>query len=94
MSLIVPKLCFLQANFEQIYQKHVSRPSWQAFLASGHQIFRANFRTRWTNRQPRMEAKIQQLKIKNSSQGQPPCLPSLSYALFHWKNQAVNVAEC
>ena len=44
MSLIVPKLCFLQANFEQIYQKHVSRPSWQAFLAPGNQIFRANFK--------------------------------------------------
>ena len=59
MSLIVLKLCFLQADFEQIYQKHVSRPSWQAFLASGHQIFRANFETRWTNRQqPRVEAKI------------------------------------
>ena len=26
MSLIVLKLWFLQANFEQIYQKHVSRP--------------------------------------------------------------------
>ena len=59
MSLIVLKLCFLQADFEQIYQKHVSRPSWQAFLASGHQIFRANFKRRWTNRQqPRVEAKI------------------------------------
>ena len=59
MSLIWLKLCFLQANFEEIYQKHVSRPSWQAFLAWGNQIFRANFKTRWTNRQqPRVEAKI------------------------------------
>ena len=44
MSLIVLKLWFLQADFEQIYQKHVSCPSWQAFPASGHQIFRANFK--------------------------------------------------
>ena len=71
MSLIVLKLCFLQADFEQIYQKHVSRPSWQAFLASGHQIFRANFKTGWTNRQPLMEAKLQQLNIYKSFQGQP-----------------------
>ena len=51
VSLIVLKLQFLQANFEEIYQKHVSYSSWQALLAQGNQIFRANFKT-WTNRQP------------------------------------------
>ena len=51
VSLIVLKLQFLQANFEEIYQKHVRCPSWQALPAWGNQIFRANFK-RWTNRQP------------------------------------------
>ena len=72
MSLIVLKLCFLQANFEPRSIKSMSViPAGKAFLAAGHQIFRANFKTGWTNRQPLMEAKLQQLNIYKSFQGQP-----------------------
>ena len=76
MSLIVLKLCFLQANFEPRSIKSMSViPAGKAFLAAGHQIFRANFKT--VDKQATANGSQDiTAKIQNSSQGRPASSPS------------------